>query len=607
MEETTNSQKGRLGHLHSQMGDKLVLLEFAGTEGLNSPFEFRVTCLKEGVPLKGDKVLGQPAAVELVTIDGSSRWFNGLVTSMLELGPEQGGIAYQLELRPWLWMLRNRQNCRIFHNQSVTGILQAIFADHAGLIREQPDFSKVRDRTPHEYIVQYRESDFAFVSRLMERAGISYHFEMSKSGHKMVLTDQSDSYRHGTVHSVAFLQHQGRHNADVEHFTSWTEERVPTSGNARMIDYDFKAPNTRHEYTASASGKYTGDAMESFEWPGAFNWKGSAHRDVVQRRLDMLTGPGQRFAAVGDALSVAPGTMMTLTEHPVAKGDYVVLSCTHRFTAQSYRSGAGGGTDYSGRYLFARSGTPMAPAQVTPRARVYGPQTGVVIGSGEIDCDEYGRILVQFHWDGAAAGSMRCRVSQSWASNSWGTIFIPRIGMEVVVEFLEGDPDHPLVTGCVYNGTNMPPFGLPGEQNKAGWKSTSVGGSGYNSLTFDDTAGAELIDMHAQFDHAVMVEHDQRETVGKKMTLKVGASRTSTIAHDDTLNVGQVLTIEAGQKIVLKVGTSSIEIDGTSITVKAMNVKVEAQAQLKTAGGITAEHSGGAFLDVKAAMVKINS
>ena len=246
---------------------------------------------------------------------------------------------------------------------------------------------------------------------------------------------------------------------------------------------------------------------------------------------------------------------------------------------------------------------------MTEKPFVHGPQTARVVGpQGEdIHCDEFGRILVHFHWDRESDNSMWCRVAQVWAGRNWGGVFIPRIGMEVVVEFLEGDPDQPLVVGCVYNGDNKPPFQLPGNKNINGWKSNStIGGDGYNELVFDDTKGKELVRAHAQFDLDTTVENDERRTVHHDRTTtidndethKVGQDRKTSIGKNDKLNVGDTLTIEAGKKITLKVGGSEIVIDGQSITVKALHVG--------TKGTVTAKHEAAGMLTVKGGMVLIN-
>ena len=254
------------------------------------------------------------------------------------------------------------------------------------------------------------------------------------------------------------------------------------------------------------------------------------------------------------------------------------------------------------------------PARVAPR--VLGPQTAVVVGEGEIDCDEYGRILVRFHWDREGANSMRCRVAQLWAGKEWGGLAVPRVGMEVVVEFMDGDPARPLVVGCVYNADNMPPFDVGQGGKTMGMKSNSTpGGGGYNELAFDDTKGKEELRLHAQYDLNAKVLHDEgRHVLNNRATIidndethEVGQNREAEIGKHDTLDIGETLTISAGTKITLKVGMSSITMDSSSITLKSPTVEVKAMQQFKSSAGAMSEHKAGALMDIKGALVKINS
>ncbi|WP_238379727.1 type VI secretion system Vgr family protein, partial [Celeribacter ethanolicus] len=310
-----------------------------------------------------------------------------------------------------------------------------------------------------EYTVQYRESDMDFAARLMERHGISYHFEQDSGSHLMVLTDIVES--HATIGERPFKPYDGHHQEEIEHFWEWRPARRITTGAVRLTDYNFKTPTAAMETNSSSSSRYAQGQIESFDWPGDYLDQGRG--DVVARlRSEGETGQDRRFEAQGDIPALGAGLRVTLGGEPLPGSgeDYLCLVAHHSYTSDNYGSGGeeGDGYAYTGRYVLLPADAPLVPELKTARADVKGPQTAVVVGDGEIDCDEYGRILVQFHWDLDAAYSMRCRVSQSWAGNGWGGMVIPRIGMEVVVEFLDGDPDKPLVTGCVYNGKNAVPY-----------------------------------------------------------------------------------------------------------------------------------------------------
>jgi type VI secretion system secreted protein VgrG len=271
----------------------------------------------------------------------------------------------------------------------------------------------------------------------------------------------------------------------------------------------------------------------------------------------------------------------------------------HSFSGQHYGlSGATGGAGYQGSYELVKSDKPYAPPILTETPFIGGAQTAEVVGDGEIDVDKYGRILVRFHWDTQGDKSMRCRVAQVWSGKSWGGIFIPRVDMEVVVQFLEGNPDQPLVIGTVYNNENMPPYKLPDNKTIAGWKSnSSTGGGGYNELIFEDKAGKELLRMNAQ--------KDMKSNVGNNETRSVANNRSTSIGSNDTLNVGDTLSITATKKVEITVGASKITMVPDKITITSLTVEVTA-ASIKTTA-LTSEHVAAAVMDIKGLIVKINS
>jgi type VI secretion system secreted protein VgrG len=277
----------------------------------------------------------------------------------------------------------------------------------------------------------------------------------------------------------------------------------------------------------------------------------------------------------------------------------------HLLVPEHYRSVTGGGEDvseaYRGSFELMRSTRAYAPPMVTEKPTVRGPQTAVVVGDNEISCDEYGRIKVLFHWDRGPDKSMWCRVSQVWAGKGWGGMFIPRKGMEVIVDFLEGNPDQPIIVGCVYNADNMPPYPLAGQKNIAGLKTNSTeGGGGYNEIAMDDTKGKELIRTHAQYDQESKIENDERRTVG--------VDRKTIIGKDDLLNVGKNLKVLAGDSIVLEVGAAKLTMkkDGT-ITLNGKDITVTGTGNIETKAGIRSKHKATADMIIQGGMVKINS
>jgi type VI secretion system secreted protein VgrG len=539
------AQAARMGRLATVLGqDVLVLQRFTGHESLSASFVWQVDCLAATPDIDFDALIGTHATVTLVTLSGD-RSFDGIVTEAQWLGAGENGIRYRLVLKPWFHLARLRRNQRIFHNKTVVQILTELLGAYAATGKMQP--SLTADYPVLEYTVQFRESDHDFACRLMERFGITYHFQHVAGDHTMVLTDASAS--HASIGARPFHPVDGHHQADGTHFWDWRPARRMTTGAIRLTDYNFKTPNAAMEVDQTGDASYAEGQIESFDWPGDYLDQGRG-RVVARLRTTAERGQDRRYEAVGDVAELGAGMRVTLGGDavPGTGGDYLCLTATHSYTSDSYGSGAaeGDGYAYSGRYLLLPATAPMLPELKTPRADVKGPQTAVVVGEGEIDCDEYGRILVRFHWDLAAAHSMRCRVSQSWAGNGWGGMVIPRIGMEVVVEFLDGDPDQPLVTGCVYNGRQARPYELPAHKTKSVLRSDSHKSSGHNEISFEDATGAEVMFFHAQKDmtthvlnnRAARVDRSSVDSVGKNKLVSTGKNHQETIGGSMNRTVG---------------------------------------------------------------------
>ncbi|MBK8456227.1 MAG: type VI secretion system tip protein VgrG [Phyllobacteriaceae bacterium] len=282
--------------------------------------------------------------------------------------------------------------------------------------------------------------------------------------------------------------------------------------------------------------------MELYDWPGKYDTAGDG-TPLATVKLQAEEGLDRRCLASGNCVTLFAGSAVALMEHPFDYNkDYVLTRAQHSFVSQSYRSGMGveGGDAYEGQFELLDAEIPLVPAPVTPRPRVHGPQTAVVVGAEgeEIDCDEWGRILVRFHWDRKSDKSMRCRVAQNWASGQWGGMIIPRLGMEVVVEFLEGDPDRPLVTGAVYNAKNMPPYTLPEFKTRSTFRSNSHKAGGFNELRFEDEGGEEEIFLHAQKYFNLVIGDNETHAVGNNRHISVATSQSETIGANKDMQVG---------------------------------------------------------------------
>ena len=554
-----------MGRLSTPLGeDVLVLMRFEGDERINGLFQYHVDCLAMTDDIDFDALLGTHATVKLRTHDGEDKPFDGIITEARWLGAGENGHQYRLTMKPWFWLASLRRNQRIFHNKTVIDILTELLSTYAGA--GKMDVRLTRDYPELEYTVQYRESDMAFACRMMERHGISYHFEQDDGAHLMVLSDIVESFP--TIGMRPFKPYDGHHQEKIEHFWKWRPTRRMTTGAVRLTDYNFKTPAATMETNSSANSKYSQGAIESFDWPGGYLDQGRG--EVVARmRSEGESAQDRRFEAEGDMPALGAGLRVTLGGEPLpgTGEDYLCLTAHHSYTSDNYGSGGevGDGYAYSGRYVLLPCDAPLIPELKTARADVKGPQTAVVVGEGEIDCDEYGRILVQFHWDLDAAFSMRCRVSQSWAGNGWGGMVIPRIGMEVVVEFLDGDPDKPLVTGCVYNGKNAVPYDLPANKTVSTFKSDTHQGSGYNEFRFEDEKEREEVFMHAQKDHNTIIENDESHTIGHDRAKSVGNDQSESVGNDKSISIGHDHTESIGNDKTMSVGHDHNETIGNDM------------------------------------------
>ncbi len=630
------TQDSRAAKLITPLGkDKIVLTRFDGSEGLSELFEYRIEGLSSDENINFDDAIGKNCTLVMNTIGGGERCFDGILVEAQWLGVSLDAYAYRLVLRPWLWMLSQQTDSFIFSEMNAPDIIAQIFGKH-GFAKFTNKLS--RSYPTMEYTVQYRESDMAFVCRLMEQHGISYYFEHAEDEHTLVLCDATSSYATIPDGSRPYIPVSGHHRRKTEHFFHWMPERRFTSGKVTYQDYDFKSPSKDLKAEKTGDSQYENNKLEIYDYPGKYVEKSDGN-DYADVRLKQSMAQDERYIGSGDCISCFPGCLMTLEDHPndAQNKEYLAVRCIHTYLSDAYRTGAVVDSDvsYQGNYEFLRSDKQFSPPIVTEKPFVHGPQTGKVVGEGEIDVDEHGRILVLFHWVRNGAKSRRCRLSQVWAGKQWGGIYIPRIGMEVIVEFLEGDPDQPIVIGTVYNGDNKPPYDLPAEKNLAGIKSNStLGGGGYNEYVFDDTKGEELVRQQAEKnmdtlvkndetrtvqhdrttvidnDETTTIHRDEKHTVDRHQNFSIGkkksGSRTGDIKVNDTLNVGKKIYIEAGTEIKLVVGQSKITMTKTKIKIESVNVEIKAGGEFKSSA-IMSKHSASGIMDIKGTLVKINS
>jgi len=589
------TQDQRIASLDTPLGkDVLVAVRFDGMEGISELFDFRIEALSEQADIDFDKAIGNNCSVKFKSYEEPNRIFNGVLVQAQGLGAQANLFNYRLTLRPWLWLLSRTSNCRIFKNKKAPDIIEKVFSERG--------FSDYRMATTGnfpelEYCVQYRETDLAFVSRLMEQHGIYYFFEHSKDKHTLVLADAKSSHRPLPGHAnLPFISNERQSRRDQEHVFRWSPERRFRSGKFELNDYHYLQPNADLKSDAQGSASYNKSKMEIYDYPGKFKKKNDGET-YAKIRLQAEQAMDQRRYAEGDSISLFAGGLVTIEKHPKGSEnkEYLILRASHSYASESYRSATLGNEEtYSGSYEFIPSDISFRAPLITPRPVVHGPQTAKVVGeegqNEEIDVDEHGRILVHFFWDRENKQSCRVRVAQVWAGKTWGGQVIPRIGQEVIVEFLEGDPDRPIVTGAVYNGDNKFPYEMPANKTQAGLKSdSSKGHGGFNEFMFEDKKGSEKIRMHGEKDHEVVIRHVQTVDIGeiasssdtsRKTTLKNGNDELSIQSGNQTVDINGSQDITAIKKITLTVGASTITMEPDQITINAPMVTV--QSTMKT-------------------------
>ncbi len=570
-------QEARLGKLHTDLGpDVLVLLRFSGADFVNGLFDYKVDALSTDPSIDLTQLIGTHATVEFQTRRGA-RFYDGIVVSAANAGGGDGGHKYELQLKPWFFLAGRRRNQRIFHEKTPVDIVKEVLNAYSGLGAPHLDDSKLSGSYPTlEYTVQYRESDLAFCTRIMQAHGISYYFSHEAGSHTLQMTDDSENNDKIPGETRDFRASQGEVVGDDEHFWQWKPVRNMTTGGIRLTAYNFKQPDQAMEVDMTGDAEYAEGQIESFDFPGGYLDE-SEGKGVVAKRIQQERIKDDRHWATGNSLSLSSGQRLSLTGDDLPwlmTKDFVCMKATHNFTSQDYASRGEGRSDqqasFTGTYEFIPASVPLVPEQTAPQPVIHGVQTAMVVGDGEIDCDEHGRILVRFHWDLESAHSMRCRVSQSWAHKGYGSMIIPRIGMEVIVEFIEGDPSLPIVTGCVYNGKNTPPYPLPANKTRSVWKTDSHEADGFNEIRFEDAGSNEEIYIHAQKDrnektlnnHTEEIDVDWSQKVGHDKTIEVGNNHTETIAKDEERTTGDNQTVTVGKDHTESIGKNRKETIG---------------------------------------------
>lgn len=597
---STNTQDTRVCRLSTPLpANTLTLVEFSGAEHINDITVYTVRAVADDVVTMAD-LLGEAMQIDIVHADQSERVVHLICYSARYLGRAESGHLYEFELRPWFWMMSYKVNSRIFHEMTVIEILTKMFRENGGAAG-----SSFADKTTGmnrklEYVVQYRESDLAFCRRLMEEVGINFHVEMADNSHKLVMTSDGASF---SMLECAAVRYHPSNTANLTTeipLSSWQPQAQVASFGLRMVDYNYLTPSADMEAKDERPGPTSVPQHVVYDHPGRYDNR-SDGASIARRRLAALRTHDDLVMVDASNGVFGAGMVFNLEEHEVDDGqcgNYIVLSATTHFSGIAYRSGAGGSGAFHSSYVVTKEGNPVAPLQVTPRPRVVGPQTAVVVQGAETG-EKHGRIKVRFHWE-SNDDSMLVRVAQTWASKNWGAVFVPHVGMEVVVEFLDGDPDRPLVTGCVYNAENTMPWDGEAEKHVSGIKTVNN-----NSLSFHDADDEEKICIHAQRDMETTVENNETVTVIKDAARAVDGKQVVEIQGTSDHIVQGAITIESQASITLKVGGSRVEITPSAVKISAAQIEISATASLKTTG-LMAEHGASGVLKIQAPLVNIN-
>lgn len=620
------TQKNRPVQISTPLGDDVLLFyRMNGHEQLSQLFEFELELLSEQPSINPEKLLGENVTVGLMLPDGSWRYFNGYVTRFGQYGNQENFAYYRASVRPWLWFLSLTANCRIFQNQKTPEIIKQIFADQ-GFSGEVKD-KLTASYQPREYCVQYRETDFNFVSRLMEEEGIYYYFAHDNGKHQLVLVDCVSAVEsYPNYQEIPFHPEEGAvDRTRIEHIHHWGFAKEVQTGRYALTDYDAEKPRADLMAVSSKANQHRHAAYEIFDYPGLYK-EISQGESIVRVRLEEHQARFERCEGAGNARGLAAGYKFKLTDHHLndQNREYLIVSANYHLENDNYsQQSSGAGKVFDCGFTAMVNKYPYRPARVTPKPLIHGAQTAIVTGPAgeEIHTDKYGRIKVQFHWDRYAKADQNSscwiRVSHPWAGKNWGMIALPRIGQEVIVDFMEGDPDHPIITGRVYNDISMPPYALPAKAAITTIKTNSTkGGNGYNELRFDDTKGKEQIFIHAQRNQDVRVKNSHFEWIGNERHLivkkdlleKIEGDHHSIIKGDSNQAVTGTISIKADHDVQEKVGMKHALDAGQEIHLKAgMNVVIEAgmSITLKAGGGFIVV--GPAGVTISGTPVLINS
>jgi len=612
--------------IDTPLDDDLRIERARITEELGRLFRCEAVLIGTDENLPFEDLLGHDVTITIELPDGGERFFHGFVTELTYAGREGHDCRYHATIRPFLWFLTRTSDCRIFQQKTVPDIVREVMDDHG--------FSDLDDQLTAtyrewEYCVQYRETAWNFVSRLLEQEGIYFYFLHEEGSHTLVLCDGTSA--HDVVKgydTVSYAPPSRSRDVEEGRILGWEFSEGVKTGAYVMTDYDPLNPSTDLEVRAQGTRTHDRADHEVFDYPGEYVTPGEGD-PYVQARLEEIQARFHVAEGMGRARGMATGALFTLEDYPLDTQniEYLITAATYELFNPPRETGSASQVPTFEMTFRAIPGDQrFVPARTTPKPAVTGPQTAFVTGpSGEeIWTDEHGRVKVQFHWDrvGAEDENTTCwlRVSEAWAGGQWGTSFLPRIGHEVIIDFLEGDPDRPLVTGRVYNAQNVPPYSLPDDKTQSGILTRSSkegGGANANEIRFEDLKGSELVHIQAEKDMNSVVESDQTihvmndrtRDVDNDETVQIGGNRTESVGVDESITIGANRTEEVGGDEEITVAGSRTEtISGAEDRTISANVDetVEGAHTETIAGAHDLTVSGGISISTPG-MIKITA
>ena len=601
------TQKHRSIAITTSLGDNaLIIKSMSGTETLSGCFKFELELMsQQQEKINFDDIVGENVTIELNLDDdkswplaGKTRFFNGLVSSFEQIASLDKGFQYRAVVVPWLWLLTRTHNCRIFQNKTVPEIIQQVFENprYSGFTNFKFSLDTEKDTKreyePREYCVQYRESDFNFVSRLMEEEGIYYFFEHTDKGHKLILTDSIS--KHSPYSGYEQIEYHP--NISDEHSQCVRELSVGQEvqpGIFALKCFDFVDPKNDLHVKSTFQCLRAATDLEHYDYHPRAYQKNKAGESYAKIRGQEMHTNSEVVRGKTDARGLSTGYTFQLTDsRPESLNrEYLVTSCSYKIRSNVQKNS-------DNEQIFTADFTAMSTAQqfrpprVTPKPAIQGPQTAIVVTEDgeDITVDEYGRVKVKFHWDreknSDENSSCWIRVAQVWAGKKWGAMYIPRKDQEVIVEFLDGDPDQPIITGRVYNAKNKPPIDLPVNKTRSTIKSNSTkGGGGSNEIRFEDKKDDEEIYIHAEKKLRTVVEGSESRSVGgsRSTTVSGGSDILGVPSGNIEMRAGKwlqgygenIILAATNESVILNCGDSFITITPTEITIESLVINIK--------------------------------